>query len=452
MSFSLSGIFGSKPDPVVKHESKNIDPTDYQIQLGVEQQEIFYLIESTQDSLFITGKAGTGKSVLLEQFVERSLKNTAIVAPTGVAALNVGGQTIHSFFKFAPILHEVGSINTVDSKTKEILQALDALVVDEVSMVSADLMEAMSEKLKLARRNDKPFGGIQMILFGDLYQLPPVVSDGQAKRYLDDTFGGSYFFNSHAYKECNVIIKELQEVFRQKDEFFKGILNEIRSGKVKDSTLSALNERAKAPIPDSGFITLAGTNRAVYSVNSRKLSELPGEVKNYEATISGDIKESSFPTEKNLKLKIGAQIMLLKNDTKKPARWVNGTLGVVTKLSSEGIKIRIKGVEHTVYPATWEKIQYDYDHETKKLKKKIVSSFQQLPVRLAWAVTIHKSQGQTYDLVTIDLSEGAFAHGQSYVALSRCTTLEGLYLESPLRREDIIVDPDVVEFMKNKRG
>ncbi|MCA9344505.1 AAA family ATPase, partial [Candidatus Saccharibacteria bacterium] len=382
----------------------------------------------------------------------RSLKNTAIVAPTGVAALNVGGQTIHSFFKFAPILHEVGSINTVDSKTKEILQALDALVVDEVSMVSADLMEAMSEKLKLARRNDKPFGGIQMILFGDLYQLPPVVSDGQAKRYLDDTFGGSYFFNSHAYKECNVIIKELQEVFRQKDEFFKGILNEIRSGKVKDSTLSALNERAKAPIPDSGFITLAGTNRAVYSVNSRKLSELPGEVKNYEATISGDIKESSFPTEKNLKLKIGAQIMLLKNDTKKPARWVNGTLGVVTKLSSEGIKIRIKGVEHTVYPATWEKIQYDYDHETKKLKKKIVSSFQQLPVRLAWAVTIHKSQGQTYDLVTIDLSEGAFAHGQSYVALSRCTTLEGLYLESPLRREDIIVDPDVVEFMKNKRG
>lgn len=452
MSFSLSGIFGSKPDPVVKHESKNIDPTDYQIQLGVEQQEIFYLIESTQDSLFITGKAGTGKSVLLEQFVERSLKNTAIVAPTGVAALNVGGQTIHSFFKFAPILHEVGSINTVDSKTKEILQALDALVVDEVSMVSADLMEAMSEKLKLARRNDKPFGGIQMILFGDLYQLPPVVSDGQAKRYLDDTFGGSYFFNSHAYKECNVIIKELQEVFRQKDEFFKGILNEIRSGKVKDSTLSALNERAKAPIPDSGFITLAGTNRAVYSVNSRKLSELPGEVKNYEATISGDIKESSFPTEKNLKLKIGAQIMLLKNDTKKPARWVNGTLGVVTKLSSEGIKIRIKGVEHTVYPATWEKIQYDYDHETKKLKKKIVSSFQQLPVRLAWAVTIHKSQGQTYDLVTIDLSEGAFAHGQSYVTLSRCTTLEGLYLESPLRREDIIVDPDVVEFMKNKRG
>ena len=213
-----------------------------------------------------------------------------------------------------------------------------------------------------------------------------------------------------------------------------------------------MNERAKAPIPDSGFITLAGTNRAVYSVNSRKLSELPGEVKNYEATISGDIKESSFPTEKNLKLKIGAQIMLLKNDTKKPARWVNGTLGVVTKLSSEGIKIRIKGVEHTVYPATWEKIQYDYDHETKKLKKKIVSSFQQLPVRLAWAVTIHKSQGQTYDLVTIDLSEGAFAHGQSYVALSRCTTLEGLYLESPLRREDIIVDPDVVEFMKNKRG
>jgi hypothetical protein len=449
MSFRLSGIFGGKPRPTVKQQEEAVT-VESSVQLGDEQQDLFDALESSTSNYFVTGKAGTGKSVLLEYFAENTSKNVAIVAPTGVAALNVGGQTIHSFFKFAPILHEVGSINTVDSKTKEILQSLDALIIDEVSMVSADLLEAMSEKLKLSRRNDLPFGGVQMIMFGDLYQLSPVVSDGQAKRYLDDTFGGSYFFYSSSYKDSKVIIRELQTVFRQKDEHFKVILNEIRSGLIKDSVLDALNKRARVIIPETGFITLAGTNRTVNSVNSRRLAELPGEVKKYEAAISGDIKESSFPTEKILKLKAGAQVMMLKNDIKKPMRWVNGTLAVVTKLGNDGIQIEVNGVEHTILPASWDKIKYEYDHETKELKKKTVSSFQQIPVRLAWAVTIHKSQGQTYDQITIDLSEGAFAHGQTYVALSRCTSLEGLYLESPIRREDIIVDPDVIEFMKNR--
>lgn len=423
------------------------DVSESTFELGHEQKEIFELLEGSKQNVFITGRAGTGKSVLLEYFSEHSSKNVAVVAPTGVAALNVNGQTIHSFFKFAPVLQEIGSINTVDSRTKELLQALDVLVVDEVSMVSSDLMEAISEKLKLSRRNDEPFGGVQLALFGDPYQLSPVVSDGQAKRYLDHNFGGSYFFNSMAYKNAAVKTHELQMVFRQKDESFKLLLNEIRSGLVKDSTLVSLNVRSKIEMPDAGFVTLAGTNRAVDSVNSRKLAELEGQPKTYEATISGDMNESAFPTDKNLKLKVGAQIMMLKNDSKKPRRWANGTLGIVSKLESNGIRVKINGVEHTVLPAAWDKIKYKYDHETRNLEKEVVSSFQQIPIRLAWAVTIHKSQGQTYAQVAVDLSEGAFAHGQAYVALSRCTTLGGLYLESPLRRDDVIVDPDVVKFM-----
>ncbi len=201
-------------------------------------------------------------------------------------------------------------------------------------------------------------------------------------------------------------------------------------------------------MPETGIITLAGTNRAVNAVNNKKLADLEGEFRIYEAKVSGKITENSFPTDKNLKLKVGAQIMMLKNDTKKPRRWANGTLGIVSSFSDNGIQVEIDGVEHTVLPACWETIKYKYDHETRKLEKEVVSSFEQIPVRLAWAITIHKSQGQTYTQVAIDLSEGSFAHGQAYVALSRCTTLEGIYLESPIRREDVIVDPDVIKFMK----
>jgi len=416
--------------------------------LGNEQKNLFEILETSNQNLFITGKAGTGKSVLLESFSKNSTKNVAIVAPTGVAALNVGGQTIHSFFKLSPEIQEIGSITKVDSRTKEVLQGLDVLIIDEVSMVSADIMEAISEKLKLARRNDKPFGGIQLALFGDPYQLPPVVSDGQAKRYLYHNFGGSFLFNSMAYKNANFKIHELRTVFRQKDESFQRLLNEIRSGLLKDSTLNDLNIRSKIKMPETGIITLAGTNRAVNAVNNKKLADLEGTFRTYEAKVSGKITESSFPTDKNLKLKVGAQIMMLKNDTKKPRRWANGTLGIVSSFSDNDIQVEIDGVKHTILPACWETIKYKYDHETRKLEKKVVSSFKQIPVRLAWAITIHKSQGQTYTQVAIDLSEGSFAHGQAYVALSRCTTLEGIYLESPIHREDIIVDPDVIKFMQ----
>ena len=432
----------NKPKP--KLNVKQVDISS--IKLSDEQSKIFNLLETTNDNYYITGKAGTGKSVLLQYFVENSGKRTVVLAPTGVAALNVGGQTIHSFFKM-PFEIDFNDIR-VDYKLREILRNVDTIVIDEISMVRVDLMEAISRKLQIARNNEEPFGGVQMVMFGDLYQLPPVVTDGELDRYFKHNFGGYYFFNAKSVEESGLNIYELSYIFRQKDPEFKDILNSIRHGSIKETQLSELNKRTKTMKPDTGFITLAGHNATVSAINHKKLSELDGKEKTYEAEIWGSITESSFPTEKKLKLKVGAQVMLLKNDTEKPRRWVNGTLGIVTKLNNEIVKVSIDGVEHTILPATWDKIQYAYNAEERELTKNTVSSFKQLPVRLAWAITIHKSQGQTYQSVAIDLSDGAFAHGQTYVALSRCVSLEGLYLDSPLKRSDIIVDPDIVSFMK----
>lgn len=426
---------------------KQVDIED--IKLSDEQANVFNALETTNNFFYITGKAGTGKSVLLRYFVANTRKRVVVVAPTGVAALNVGGQTIHSFFKI-PFDIDFNTIN-VDYKTKEILKNIDTVVIDEVSMVRVDLMEAISIKLKKARQNNDPFGGVQMIMFGDLYQLPPVVSDGELKRYFDHNFGGHYFFNSPAIKDSDLHIYELNIIFRQKDAEFKKMLDHIRQGIVQESEFQKLNERVKAVKPDDGYITLAGKNTTVSNINHTKLNQLGGDEKVYEAEIWGKLTESFFPTEKNLKLKVGAQVMLLKNDTEKPRRWVNGTIGVVSKLSTDGVRVRIDGVEHTITPTSWDKIQYEYDSESRKLQKKVVSSFKQFPLRLAWAITIHKSQGQTYQSVAIDLSGGAFAHGQTYVALSRCVSLEGLYLDAPIKQNDIIVDPDIVYFMKKAK-
>ena len=416
--------------------------------LSEEQQQLFEKLENTNTTIFVTGKAGTGKSLLLQYFRAYSKKRLVVVAPTGVAALNVGGQTVHSLFKLplSVITKDKQKDLRLDSKTAYLLKNLDTVVIDEVSMVRVDMLEAIDFLLKKARSSDLPFGGVQMVMFGDLYQLPPVVSSRELQKYFTDTYGGVYCFNADSWKAANPEIVELSNIFRQKDGQFIDLLNTVRNGSVDDTLLIELNKRASVEIPSEGTITLATTNRSVREINDRRLNELPGQAHEFQAEITGQLEESAFPTEEILRLKVGAQIMMLRNDREK--RWVNGTLGTIHSISGDEIKVDIDGYKYTVSPETWSKISYYYNREEQKVEEEVVSTFRQFPLRLAWAITIHKSQGQTYSSVVIDLGDGAFAHGQTYVALSRCTQLETLYLKRDVYREDILVDSNVVTFMK----
>ena len=434
-----SSTWTSKP----KINLKQIDISN--ITLSDEQQKIFESIESSNEHFFITGKAGTGKSVLLQYFKQKSTKKVVVCAPTGVAALNVGGQTIHSLFRIPPSFIERDSLQPVWSKTALLLRNIDTVVIDEISMVRADLMDAIDHRLRQTRHNSLPFGGVQIVMFGDMYQLPPVVNDPELHKYFTDNNGGFYFFNAHAWKNADFNIYELTNIFRQKDETFISVLNAIRNGTMTDDHLTTLNVRSGVSIPEEGVITLATTNQAVNEINDYHLTKLPSKTFEYRAMVVGDLEQSAFPTEEILRLKKGAQVMLLKNDKEK--RWVNGSVGTIAALSDNEIKVNLDGFTYSVPQETWSKIRYSYNQETKKIEEEVVSSFTQFPLRLAWAITIHKSQGHTYGSVAVDMGDGAFAHGQTYVALSRCKNLEGLFLKREIVREDIIVDPAIVAFM-----
>lgn len=429
----------------IKVKEKNILDN---IKLSFEQSKIFNILENTSKNLYITGKAGTGKSLLLQYFVNNTKKKVIVLAPTGVAALNVEGQTIHSFFCFTPDIQfpKIHEETKVFYKTKIILEKIDTIIIDEVSMVSVDIMESINVKCQKARGNTLPFGGLQLILFGDLYQLPPVISDPEIDRYLNDTYGGIFFFNASVFKKSKLEIYELENIHRQNDKKFKDILNRIRTGDNANDTINSINACINKTIPKDGFITLAGRNEAVNKINKEKLGQIESREYIYIADINGDIKESIFPTEKELHLKIGAQIMMLTNDPIK--RWVNGTVGVITALNEDTVRVKINDVEHAVNRYTWDKYKYYYDPIKKELEKEIISSFTQFPIRLAWAVTIHKSQGKTYESVLIDLTDGAFDAGQTYVAISRCVSLDTLYLKEKIKSKDIIINQEIVEFMK----
>ncbi len=417
-------------------------------QLSDEQRTIYNLIENTNDNMYVTGKAGTGKSLLLRYFVKHTTKTVVVLAPTGVAALNAGGMTIHSFFKFFPGTIDPAKVR-VDYKTRELLQSIDAIVIDEISMVSVDVMESINSKLQIARHNVEPFGGVQMVMFGDLYQLPPVISDKQVYRHLKHTYGGTCFFNAPVFKLSELRVYELDKAYRQKDPAFRTLLNAIREGDSSDIVLDQINKRVTAIPQDGQSITLTATNVTASAINRNKLNALPSKERIYSAAIEGDIRVSSFPTDNELELKVGAQIMLLKNDLERPMRWANGTLAVVTKLNKSTIHVRINEAEYVIQQATWETVRYVHSPLEGQLQKEVVGMFTQIPVRLAWAITIHKSQGQTYESVALDIGNGAFMHGQTYVALSRCTHLDGLYLATKIMPEDIIIDPSIVSFMNS---
>lgn len=420
-----------------------------ELQLSPEQQAVFDAIETTQQNLFITGRAGTGKSTLLNHLSENTSKQIVICAPTGVAALNVGGQTIHSLFRL-PI--GVIADHDIDQgvELRKLLSTIDTLVIDEVSMVNADLLDAIDRSLRQARqRKHEAFGGVQVVLFGDPYQLAPVPGEGEERAYFEDHYRSIWFFDAKVWDDTDLTIYELTTIHRQHEAEFKYMLNAVRHGGVTAEIAARLNEVGARPAPTDGAITLATTNGTVTRINATELARLPGRVLTAKAEVSGDFNGRAFPADEALELKMGARVMFLRNDTgyeNGGQRWVNGTVGTVVRIDST-VWVNVDGERHEVRPAVWEKFKYNYSSLTKSLRKDVVAEFTQFPLRLAWAVTIHKSQGKTYDRAIVDLGQRSFAPGQTYVALSRISALDGLYLSRPLRPSDIIVDDNVVRFM-----
>jgi ATP-dependent DNA helicase PIF1 len=415
-----------------------------EFQLSAEQAAVYETIENTREHIFVTGRAGTGKSTLLNHLSWNTSKQVVICAPTGVAALNVGGQTVHSLFRL-PIGVIAAQKIEQDGRLRKLLNSIDTLVIDEISMVNADLLDAVDRSLRQARqRPDEAFGGVQVVLFGDPYQLAPVPGDADERAYFTDQYRSMWFFDAKVWNDATLRIFELNVIHRQHEEEFKLMLNAVRHGQVTAEIAGRLNATGARPAPAGGAITLATRNDTVGSINARELAKLPGRIRTARAEINGDFGGRNYPADESLELKVGARVMFLRNDPDQ--RWVNGTVGTVVKIDST-VFVEVDGEVHEVQPAVWEKFKYSYQAATKKLTRDIVAEFTQFPLRLAWAVTIHKSQGKTYDRAIVDLGQRSFAPGQTYVALSRISQLDGLYLTRALRPSDIIVDQNVRRFM-----
>ena len=426
----------------------------------MEIDEIFEMaqryVKATGRSVFLTGKAGTGKTTFLKYITQTTTKRFVVLAPTGVAAINAGGSTIHSFFQLplCPYLPDVKELVTeyqmpeshrsLRKDRVKIIRTLDLLIIDEISMVRADLLDAVDMTLRRYRRNDKPFGGVQLLMIGDAQQLSPVVKDGERK-YISQVYQSPYFFHSKALQKLAYVTIELQKVHRQQDADFVNILNGIRENRLTADMLSALNSRVKAYETDEDVIRLTTHNVQADRVNEAKLNALPGEAITFGAEIEGEFPQNSYPAEEALSLKKGAQVMFIRNDSE--AGFYNGKLGKVSEITAGG-QVTVTdsdGENIVVSPAEWPNIQYALDDESGEIRQNVVGTFKQLPLRIAWAITIHKSQGLTFDKVIIDAGS-AFAFGQVYVALSRCRTLSGISLESPIRGSSIYSDMHVADF------
>ena len=419
-------------------------------------------VQYTNRNIFLTGKAGTGKTTFLHDLKVNPLKRMIVVAPTGVAAINAGGVTIHSFFQlpFGPVLtnRATGKINRQNpterihrfSKTKiKIIRTLDLLVIDEISMVRADVLDGIDEVLRRYRQPDLPFGGVQLLLIGDLQQLPPVVKKEEWE-LLKDYYQTFYFFSSKALAESQPINIELKNIYRQQDEVFIRILNEIRDDRLTSPSIEKLNQCYHPSYQNGnndGYITLTTHNAGAESINLQKLSQLKTESHSFNAEIQGDFAEYNYPAPAELKLKKGAQVMFLKNDSSFRKQYYNGKIGVVTGLDEDHIEVSFPDEQEPVLVRReeWKNIQYTLHKETKEINEKEIGTFVQYPLKLAWAITIHKSQGLTFEKAVID-AHAAFAHGQTYVALSRCKSLEGLRLSTPLSADAVICDPMVRHF------
>lgn len=418
---------------------------------SAEGHEFLKLVENSKQNVFLTGKAGTGKSTLLRYFRATTNKKIAVLAPTGVAALNVQGQTIHSFFKFGPNI-TLDGVQKKYGEAGKLYRELDVLVIDEISMVRADLFDCVEKFLRLNGPFPvEPFGGVQVILIGDLFQLPPVVKR-EDRAIFKNHYKSPFFFSAHSYGAGLFKTVELSQVFRQADGAFVEALNAFRRADFNEGHIDTINSRVVDDYENAAnefAISLVTTNALAESINSRQMEKLDSQRVIYTGQITDRFKEGDLPTAKELVLKEGAQVMLLNND---PGRkWVNGDIVKILKLSPSSIRVLFDdGTFEDVEQHKWDAVEFVFDEETRRIRSKVVGSFTQFPLKLAWAVTIHKGQGKTFDRVHIDFGTGAFAPGQAYVALSRCRTLEGMVLSTPLESRHVWADEDVLRFMSAK--
>ncbi len=428
-----------------------------------EFQDALSLIKYTRQSLFLTGKAGTGKSTFLRYICDNVRKKHVVLAPTGIAAINAGGSTLHSFFKlpFHPLLPDDPNLSLQKGRIHEffkynkahrkLLEELELIIIDEISMVRADIIDAVDRILRVYSRNlREPFGGKQLLLVGDVFQLEPVVK-GDERDILQRFYPTPYFFSARVFSQIDLVSIELQKVYRQSDQTFISVLDRIRKNQAGNADLQLLNTRYGVPTDNKKeedlYVTLATRRDTVDYINERRLKELPGEAEVFHGEITGDFPESSLPTSQELVLKPGAQVIFVKNDYER--RWVNGTIGIVSgfdRIEETLYIITDDGRECDVKREAWRNIRYQYNEEKKEIEEEVLGTFTQFPLRLAWAITVHKSQGLTFSRVEIDFTGGVFAGGQAYVALSRCTSLEGIRLKTPINRNDIFVKPEIVSF------
>ena len=428
---------------------------EYDMNVNNELKTAWEFVEKTGKSVFLTGKAGTGKTTFLREVVESSSKRVVVVAPTGIAAINAGGVTIHSFFQLP--LHpyipgvKIESKFAFSKEKRSIIKTIDVLIIDEISMVRSDLLDAVDSVLRRFRDRTRPFGGVQLLMIGDLQQLTPVVTDDEAE-LLSHYYTTPYFFGSHALEKTDYVTIELKQIYRQQDESFVSILNEVRSGRPSQQAINSLNERyipSFAPDPDEGYIRLTTHNNTANAYNQQQLDQIDDLLYRFDAEISGNFPEYSYPTEVQLELKKGAQVMFVKNDPSSEKRYYNGKIGHVVEIVDDIILVQCPGDDEPVVveQLEWENSKYVINEQTQEMETEVQGVFRQYPLRLAWAITIHKSQGLTFDKAIIDAA-ASFASGQVYVALSRCRTLEGMVLATPLRQSAVMTDLRVEDYIE----